>query len=105
LTPEVDDLYVVRFQGRDNAGRTAIRTLPISGFNASVLILNLSRSADLGAVDLDLDGPPESSGRIELSSDFASWTPLADFAITNSPIRFHDSSTGPGWRFYRAVSP
>jgi sugar lactone lactonase YvrE len=105
LTPDVDDLYVVRFQGWDNAGRTAIRTLTISGVNASVLRLIVSRSAALGAIDLDLDGPAETSGRIELSSDFASWAPLAEFAITNSPVRFHDSPAGPGYRFYRAVSP
>lgn len=103
FTPDVDDLYVVRWLGRDANGRAAIRTLHLTAAYSSLLQLNLTRTTFPRRVNIDIAGPPESTGRIEFSSDLQSWSSLGDFSITNAPVRLQDTAPGPNWRFYRAI--
>jgi sugar lactone lactonase YvrE len=105
FTPDVNDLYTLRFQGTDSTERVAIRSLIMSASTTSVLHLGISPSSPAGEMDLDLEGPVGTSGRIEFSSDLASWNWLANFNLTNSPVRMRDPAPSPSSRFYRAIAP
>ena len=104
LTPDVDDLYVLRLRGQDPAGRVAIRTLTLSGANPSLLILRVSRSSFAGSVDFQLDGPAGTTGAIEFSENLNSWTLLVDFSITNSPASWSKVQATEKGVFYRAMA-
>ncbi len=53
LTPDVEDSYLIRFQGTDNSGRSAIRTLTVEARNTAILHVVLHGG---GTVTPNFDG-------------------------------------------------
>lgn len=57
-----------------------------------------------GAVQMTLTGEPQHTYVIQVSTDMASWTPLATLTLSTKQVDFVDPAP-PAVRFYRAVEP
>ena len=90
LTPDVEDSYLIRFQGSDNSGHTTIRTLTIEARNTALLKVQLHGG---GTVSPNLDGQRlllghtySMTAQAGASCSFINWT--GSTTDTNATLTF-----------------
>ena len=93
FTPDVEDIYIVQFQGWDNSGRTVIHRITIQAHNGNRLTV-LTKGG--GTVKPNLNGSHLQIGNVYSmtakavpGSTFSNWTAIigtnGPFVFTNSP--------------------
>lgn len=87
LTPDVEDSYLIRFQGTDNSGRTVIKLLQIEARNTAILTVQIhgggSVSPNLNGQRLLLGHTYSMTAEPGAGSSFINWT---GSQTTNSPM-------------------
>jgi len=99
---------VFRAYAVDSTGNPSLtNSVTFTETNAFVLSLGLGTpSLTASGLNLVLDASPGMTGRVQVSTNLAAWTTLADFNSTNPPVHLLDATaTNHAQQFYRAVSP